>query len=289
MISAEILSIKLQELLGKDYFICPLFLFNSEYTSAKETQDGLIQVYNSKYAELRKNKIIGVVSTTNSARANVDFYYLTASFSIDFSVPFNTDKFNFFKDYEKLVKDVFNKELNFVDKINGKITMQEPQFRTQESDGHYMYNIYTITGTVVLSDSVKFGSDYSVEFLIDNEYVKIDGITQYNETLNLNSNTSMNVNSIMVKNEPSQSGWALVFSIEDLKSENKARQFIYDVIHNNKEIINENADTELNKRKVSVRLANGREFNGIMSISFNAEYNGVGVYNVSIIDSNKRG
>lgn len=288
MISAEILSIKFQELLGKDYLISPLFLFNSEYTAAQQTPDGVVQVYNSKYAEIRKNKIIGVVSTSNSQRANVDYYYLSTSFSIDFSVPFTSDKFNFFKDYEKLVKDVLNKELGFVDNINGKVTMQEPVFRTQESDGQYLYNIYTITGAAILSDSVTFGSDYTVEFLIDGEYVKLDGIIQYNETLNLNSNTSMNVNSIMIKNEPSQSGWALVFSIEDLKSENKARQLIYDTVHNNKEIINENADTELNKRKVSVRLANGREFKGIMSVGFNAEYNGVGVYNVSIVDSNKR-
>lgn len=283
MISAEILSIKLQELLGKDYFICPLFLFNSKYTTAKETQDGLVQVYNSEYAELRKNKIIGVVSTSNSQRANVDYYYLSASFSIDFSVPFTSDKFNFFKDYEKLIKDVFNKKLEFVNGIYGKMTMQEPVFRAQESDGQYMYNIYTITGTVVLTDSAKFGSDYSVELLVDNEYVKVDGILQYNETLNLNSNTSMNVNSILIKNEPSQSGWAVVFSIEDLETENKARKLIYDIIHNNKEIINENADTELNKRKVSVRLANGREFKGIMSVGFNTEYNGIGVYSISIV------
>ena len=76
-----------------------------------------------------------------------------------------------------------------------------------------------------------------------------------------------------------------------MQTENKARQRLYDIIHNNLEIINPNGATEGLKRKLPIRIttpSGSREFNALLSISFGTTMNGTGSFDISFTDDNKR-
>lgn len=100
MIAVERLTNKLQELFGGNYYMLPFYKLNTEYTTATQVVEngnvGYVNYYSDAYSKLRKEKIIGVVNLQNPQRANSDMYYVTSSFTVDFSVPMNIkDKYEY--------------------------------------------------------------------------------------------------------------------------------------------------------------------------------------------------
>jgi hypothetical protein len=306
MSSTQIISDKFQELLGDKYKVLPFAQLQLDYTTAVRNCDGdnigYYQVYNDKFTKLRQDKIIGIVTISAPTRANADFYYLTSSYSIDFSVPTNNQfrdangnlvqepKFTFFEDIENLIDKVINKKLTVGDKFC-KLTITEPTFKGKETDGENEYAIFTISGIIVISDKANFGSDYKVELNIDGEYVELDGINTYNELLNTDGNAISKQCQIKLEQNVAQTSWVLTVSLDDVQTENKARLKLYDMVHMNIEIINSNATTEALKRKLPVRIttpSGTREFNALLSMTFGTTMNGIGSFDISFTDDNKR-
>lgn len=298
---------KLQQMLGENYAIIPLTNFNRNYTEAREYIDGdnvsYFRYYNSDYGKFRKDKVVGVVTLINPTRSNVKGYYLASSYKIDFSVPRNIvktnkyneeieeQKFNFDDDIENFITNIINRKINFSDNLIGKLSMSDPVYISSENDGEFQYDIMQVTGNIVLSDNAKFGSDYKVEILVNDEYVEIDDINSFSETLNNQNNAIIKHDKTKVEQNLAQLSWGCVVVIDDFMSDNLARKKLYDIIHLNQEILNEQAETEALKRKLRVRITtpNGKLhiFNAIVNITFTTTKNGVGTYSITFTDDNK--
>lgn len=308
MNTSEIISNKIEQLLGDNYKVFPISHFNKNFTEARECIEngniGYVRLPNSDYGTFRKNRVVGVLTLGTPSRANADIFYLSSTYNIDFSVPRNievTNKygdltkenaFNFNEDIDALINTTINNNIEFEDDYKGRITISEPTYLLNETDGEFTYDIMRVTGQIVISDKASFGGDYKVEFNIDGEYVELDSVNSYNEVLTTDGNAIARQGQAKIEQNLAQSGWACTFSIDDYLSENKARLKLYDIIHNNLEIINPNADSEALKRKLPVRTTtpsgSSREFNAIVGITFSTTRNGVGTYDISLTDDNRR-
>lgn len=307
MMAVEILSNKLQELFGNNYLIMPFAHFNTEYTTARQVIEngnvGIIRDYSDEYSKIRRNKVVGIVNLTKPERVNADFYYLTSGFKIDFSVPTNVLKkdaegvvlevpeINFFSKYEQILKIILNKTVDFGNGYVGKMVISEPVFTTLEDDGEVKYAIYSVTGTFVLTDKAVFGSDYVIELNVNGDYVELDGVNSYVEMLDTGNNAIVEQNTIKTMQNLAQSGWVCTINIDDIQTDNVARRLLYDIIHDNIEIINQDAEKEALKRKLRVKITNSHgnvhEFNAIVNITFRTSKNGTGSYDISFTDDNK--
>lgn len=307
MIAVELLSIKLQELFGSDYIILPYAKLCTEYTTARQVEEngniGYIRDYTNGYAQLRKSKIIGIVNLQNPQRVNADFYYLTSSFKIDFSVPINivkkdingnvieTPHLQFFKKYEEVLNKIVNKTLNFANSYKGKMIISEPVFNSLEDDGETKCAIYTANGTFNVTDKAQFGADYKIEIDVNGEYIELDCVNSFVEMNNNGMNAIVKQDKTKIEQNLSQLGWVATVNISDIETTNLARKMLYDIIHENKEIINENEATEARKRKIKIRITTPHnsihEFWSIPSITFRADRNSAGSYDISFTDDNK--
>lgn len=304
---SKIISEKIEELLGDNYKVFPVSHFNKNYTEAREIREGenvsYIRQTTTKYGEFRKNKIVGVLTLVSPSRSNVDGFYLSTNYQIEFSVPRNIEKtnkydvliedkpFNFEQDIETLINTTINSKVDYSDEYKGKITISEPSYLLTETDGEFYYDIMQISGTIIVSDNATFGSDYKVCIKIDNDYVELDGVNTYAEVLSTDANAIVKQGKAKLEQNTSQMGWVCTFSIDDIETNNVARQKLYDIIHNNIEIVNNNGTTEALKRKLPVKIispsGNEHTFNAIVGISFATTLNGVGSYNISFTDDNK--
>lgn len=311
MTAVELIANKFQNLLGGQYKIIPMAQLETDYTTAEEVVEGdnhgFITRYTSKFTQLRAKKIIGILNLQNPVRANADFYYITTNYTIEFSVPTNVvktkeykdgndvkvrkeTKFDFFNDIENAINEIVNKKIMFGTKY-GKMTISEPIYKGKETDGENECTIYIVSGVIVISDKAVFGGEYEIKFLIGDEYVKIDDVNTYNENNDNSNNAIMKQGKTKVEQNLSQLGWVATFSIDDKISNNLARKLIYDIIHENREIINKYADTEAKEHKIMVKIisphGNVHLFYAILSIGFGTNQNGVGVYTISLTDDNK--
>lgn len=318
MIAVERLTIKLQELFGGNYFMLPFYKLNTEYTTAKQVVEngnvGYVNYYNDAYSNLRKRKIIGIVNLQNPQRTNTDFYYVTSSFTIDFSVPTNIRKvdengnlleevpFNFFEDYERVASEIINKTIKFDDTYKGKMVISEPVYQLTEKDGELNYAIYRITGTFSISDKATFGSDYKVELLSsDGKYYELQGINSFVEILNNGANAIVKQDTTKTQQNVAQSSWVCTVSIDDADINpfvSQANNMIYNLIHKNEEFMNIYDDGVIKlSRKLKVKISKisnlindwvvRHEFWAIVSITFRTTRNGVGTYEISFTDDNK--
>lgn len=304
---SDLISTKIESLLGSNYKLFSISHFNRNYTEAREVRQGedvgYVRTYTSDYGKFRKNKVVGVVTLTNPTRSNANIYYLNTNYKIEFSVPRNIEKvdkygnlieenaFNFDDDIDDLIESLINSTLQFSEDYKGKMTMSEPEYLLTESDGEYYYDIMRVSGSVVLSDAASFGSDYTIKLLVDDEYVELDGINTYSEILNSDGNAIVKQGKTKVEQNLAQLGWACTLSIDDFITDNKARLKLYEYIHLNKEILNPNASTNALKRKQRVKIVSPYNdehlFDALVGISFETTLNGVGSYNISFTDDNK--
>ena len=302
---SDILSAKIEDLLGSGYKIFPISHFNKNYTEARQYVEGdnisYFRYYNSDYGKFRKDKVIGIVTISNAIRNNSNAYYLSSSYTIDFSVPRNivkTDKdgveleetFDFNSDIDTLISTITNQKIAFDTTYSGKMTMSEPSYVSTETDGEFSYDIMRVSGSVVITDSARFGSDYVVEMLINGEYYELDDINNFTEILSTDNNAIVKSAKTRVEQDLAQSGWTCAVTIDDYQSTNPARQKIYEIVHLNQEIVNPSGSTEALKRKVTTRITTPSGvhlFNAVVNVTFVASRNGVGNYNISFTDDNK--
>lgn len=303
----EIISSKIEELLGDNYKVFPVSHFNKNYTEAREIREGenvsYLRQTTTQYGEFRKNKVVGVLTLQGATRSNVSGFYLSTTYQIQFSVPRNiniTNKydvltqknaFDFDEDIETLINTIINSKIDFTAKYKGKMTISEPTYVLTETDGEFYYDIMQINGTIVISDNANFGGDYKVAIKVNEEYVELDGINTYDEVLSSDANAIVKQGKAKLEQNLAQTGWVCTFSIDDIETENLARQKIYEIIHNNLEIVNNNGINEAMKRKLPVKITtpkgNEHSFNAIVGISFSTTQNGVGSYDISFTDDNK--
>lgn len=306
MNTARILSEKIQDLLGNKYKILPLAQLQMDYTTATVSLEGenvaYYQQWTDDYTKLKQNNIVGIITVSTPTRANADFYYVASSYSIEFSVPMNNQirnvegallertKFTFFCDIEKLTKEILNKKLEADDKYI-KMSVSEPVYKAKETDGENEYAIFTISGNVIVSDKANFGSDYKIEISVDGEFVELDGVNTFSEILNADGNAIAKQGKAKLEQNLAQTSWACTLSLDDVQTENKARQKLYDMVHGNIEIINSNAETEALKRKLPVKITTPsgivHNFNAIVGVTFATTRNGVGSLDISLTDDNK--
>lgn len=300
MRTSDIVCNKIEKMLGNSYKLFSISHFNKNYTEAREYVQGdnvgYARYNTSDYNEFRKDKIIGILTLSNATRSNADIYYLSASYTIQFSVPRNVNNtnkygheltrppFDFDADIEKLENNIVNKTIEFNINYKGKMTISEPTFVATETDGEFYYDIIQVNGTIVISDKAVFGSDYKVAFKIDDEFVELDGINSFNESYNTNGNAIVRLGKSKVEQDVAQQSWVCTFQIDDYQSENKARNLIYDIVHENRELVYNG------KRKLQTKITTPkgeRVFNALVGIDFNSSFNGVGGYNVSLTDDNR--
>lgn len=307
---SELISNKIETLLGSNYKLFPISRFNRNYTEAREFKDGenvgYYKTYNSDYGTLRKDKVIGIVSLNNAIRNNSASYYLSASYKIEFSVPRNIElkdkydnyiqpkPFDFEQDIEDLIGSILNQKIALDETYSAKMTMSEPTYVAVETDGEFTYEILQVNGNIIVTDKAQFGSDYHVEMLINDNgysYVELDDVNEFNEIMNNNGNAISKQNKVKVEQNVAQSTWVCTCSIDDFETDNKARKKIYNIVHENIEIVNPNGSTENLKRKQMVKITtphgNIHLFNAIVDIDFHTTKNGNGSYDISFTDDNK--
>ena len=307
MTKIELLANKIQEMLGNKYAIFPIYHFRKNYTEAKQVIEngnvGYAVYTNSQYGDFRKNKIVGILQIENPSRSNVNFYHLTGSYKIEFSVPRNiwkTNKngqliepipFDFQNEIETFANSVINSTITVSSSLRCKMTMGEALYITTETDGEFEYDIMRVSGQIVLTSGAKFGSDYTVEFKVGSTgdgYVALDDIISYSESNDVNSNAIQKQGKMKTEQNPVQSGWVATVQIDDITTTNLARTFIYGVIHNNTEEINPTGTSKKLKREIPVRITSPHgqthSFNAIMSIDFRSTSNGTGTYVVTLTD-----
>lgn len=300
---------KIEELLGSNYKLFPISHFNRRYTEAREYKEGenvaYVNTYNSDYGTLRKDKIVGIVSLTNAIRNNSINYYLSASYKIEFSVPRNiemVDKYDntiqasgldFEGDIEDLIDSVLNQVIALDTTYKCKMTMSEPTYVAVETDGEFTYEILQVSGNIVVTDKAQFGSEYSVELLINDNgysYVELDDVNTFNEIMNNNGNAISKQGKAKVEQNLAQSSWVCTCSIDDMETTNKARKKLYEIVHQNLEIINPSASTGGLKRKQRVRITTPHGdlhiFNALVDVDFHTTKNGNGSYDISFTDDN---
>ena len=315
MKTSEILATKIGTLLGSNYHIFSDMFFNKNYTEAREVREGenigYARFTTAEYGKFRKNKVVGILTLTSYNRSNSNVFYANGGFKIEFSVPRNVVKttkndevlsqpaYDFDADMETLANTITNQKITFTVQTgqttktyNGRLSVGEPNYLMTESDGEFQYDIMTLTGTFAISDNAYFGGDYKVELYLDDAYVELDDITSYTEQLNEDANAILKGGKIKTEKNVGQSNWVCTVSIDDYKTQNAARLFIYNCVHENKEILNSSASNEALKRKIRVRIKSpsslaARAFNAIMTISFTTTKNGVGSYAISFTDDNK--
>lgn len=305
MNAVEIIANKFQDLLGSKYIIIPMAKLQLEYTTVRQVDYGnnveYVNSYNDKFTEISTKKTIGILNLQNPERANVDFYYITTNYTLEFRVLTNQaiikdgeveSDFTFFSDIENLISNVINKKIEFATDYYGKLSVGEPTFIGKENDGENEFAIFRVSGSIVISDNANFGSEYKVEFKIGEEYVELDDINSYTENNENDNNAIINQGTTKVKQNLAQLGWVATISIDDKTSTNLARNLIYGIIHLNKEIINENAPNIRLERKQRVRITSPygdiHLFDAIMNIGFRTSKNGVGTYVISLTDDNNK-
>lgn len=304
MTKIELVSSKIQTMLGNNYAIFPISHFRKNYTEAKLVNEGGNVGYatytTSEYGDFRKDKVVGILQFISAIRSNVSFYNLQTSYKMEFSVPRNIWKTNkngqflenppfiFENDIETLIGSITNQTITLDSTYKAKMTMSEPVYTTTENDGEYQYDIYQVNGQIVITDKAKFGSDYSVSFYIDSKYEALDDITDYGEGYATSSNAIQKQGKAKTEQNPAQCGWSCTATIDDIVTDNKARTLIYKIIHENAEIIDANATTEALKRKIPVQVvsphSNTHTFNAIVDIDFKTSRNGTGTYVITLTD-----
>lgn len=289
---------KFQSILGSNYLIYSDTFFNDNFTEAREvrtnTNDlGYEVLANNSYLNLRKNKIIGILSLDNATQENADNFYMSSTYNIDFSVPVNASiKHPFYADIDSLITSTLNQKITLDTTYYSKMTVSKPKYIGIEKDGELTYKIMRVSGTISVTDKYLFGSDYSISLYIGSEYVAINGINNLSVEFNATGNSIPIYNTTKTQQNLAQTGWNISFNIDDFTSTNTARNFIYNIVHKNNEILNSSGSTDYGKRRIKVKYispyyATGYEFYGFLTVHFSTERNGVGNYAVGITNTNK--
>lgn len=305
MMAAEMLALKFQELLGKQYKIFPNDAFSDKYTTVVKTELGQQLEVSKQAFEDNKGKIIGIVEVPNATRANVDFYLMNANYSVNFWVPVNfikrdpngilleSPKFNFYGDVEKLINKITNEHIDFFDDKYGRMTISEPRLSGNiENTGTGKRKVVSVSGVATITDKGIFGAD--TEYLLEvvkGEWVALEDVSTNNTRGNTESNHKSIAGSLEPEFDITQETQSLILTISDYNTDNLAYRKIKDAIYHNNKIFSPWQKTKSEKGKLHVRLVRKNEpdfeFWAVPEITYSTSKNGVGTFTVSFLNDNK--
>ena len=220
MILSELLSTQFNLILGNDYKVFPFHTFSQDYTKNSLNQYGNYDINYQAFEEMG-NIIPCVLSANEIDIIATDYLARSYNYTLTFQVPIDTDKFNFFKDYQTLYNAVNNTELT-LDTYKAFLTMSEPVYMGKENTGSYQRVIYQVRGVVSVRDSnVGVGSDYSVSLMIKNNESYTEHFFTNISDLTINSTTEANAvqlsNKAGTEQEAVAKSQSLTFSVPDIK------------------------------------------------------------------------
>lgn len=188
MTTTELISIKLQEVLGSKYEVKPFSFFAKDYVQQMNTPYGKVYDVNYQAFEQMQNTIPVCVNIQETTPINSDVFYRTGIVTLQFYVPIDalgrdSDKpFDFFVDYERLREQLTDDRITILtykanedNTVPGEeevdktyyafMTLTEPSTDgAVQSTGAYKRMVYTVQGNITLYDGeLRTGSDYSID------------------------------------------------------------------------------------------------------------------------------
>ena len=307
MTTGELITYKLNELLGAKYKLFTNGVFQSEFTSTKKDP------YNgSLYSDIEyqafdkyKNSIIGVVTSTQTSLVASLYRADNVTYTVLFWVPLDflkhdkdgrlleKPKFDFYGDMTALKTALLGQEINIYSGLRAFFTMSEPSLVGNiDKTGAFKRAPMQITGQAAIYDTkLKTGKDYRVSVMIDGTEYFFENITDFSLAKPTDANNIPKSNSILSTQEPANTNNACSFSIDDYDAENRpAVKLIHDVCRGLKTELSPTETTPEKKLKIKVRYYTGAtktaEFYGIMSAEQSyAGMAGLSRFNVSIENS----
>lgn len=314
MTTVELISTKLQEILGAKYEVKPFSFFARDYIQPMTTPYGT--VYDVKYQAFEEMQgIIPVcVNMQETSPINSDFFYRTGIMTLQFYVPINAigrgdnKEFDFFGDYERLRAKLTDGRISLitfktdgsvlpgqeeVDKIyKAYFTLTEPSTNgTVQGTGAYSRMVYTVQGNVtVLENELRTGDDYTIDIFDGNNYVPFNNITNVTIARDEQGNAVQNEGTTNAMTPPVSRVHSVSFVVSD-KSDDLAVEILRNAVFKMQEkyvSYNTNiADTEAKQREMLIRIKDHEsvlaEFWALLSASYNVGgKTSVGSFSVSL-------
>lgn len=309
MTTVELISTKLQELLGTKYAVKPFSLFSKEYIKPLQTPYGQTYDVNYQAFEEMKNIIPVCVNFQETSPINSGLFYRTGIMTIQFFVPIDAlgrddADFDFFGDYENLRTKLTNGKIALftfktdeeplsgqqtVDKVyKAYFTLNEPTTDGAiHSTGAYRRMTYTVQGNAtVLEDGLRTGDDYSVEIFNGEEYVPFSNLTSFVISRDEQGNAVQNEGTTAAMSPPVSRVHSISFIVSD-KDGDAAVSILRKAVFKMPEEVIGAGITNAQRREVKIKLKDVdgdlAEFWALLNASYNVGGNtSVGSFSVTL-------
>jgi len=290
MITVEFIQTQFQEILGRQYRVMGHHAFSRDFTNPVPTPMGWTQDIDYKAFDEHGDVIIAVINAQSSALTSVPFRLSNDMYTVDFWVPLDAgDKFNFYKDMERLAEAVRSKKI-LLDGLQAFFTMSEPAplSNTYDSSGSYKRLTFRISGNISLSDErVGTGSDIQVSVMIGGQERFFKDVTDLDIVSNTEGNVIQLSNSPATKQDAAVIGQQIVFAVDDF-GDSPEMELIKRKAYSNNKIITPEAEGA-NRLKILTKIYKKEilqnEFWGLLSVEYLAPgKTQFGKYRVSIVN-----
>lgn len=311
MTTNELISIKLQEILGGAYLVKPFSLFSREYIKPLQTVYGTTYDINYQAFEEMQNTIPVCVNLQETSPINSTDFYRTGIITIQFFVPVDcigsNKSVNFFEDYGRLRAQLTKGRVPLITyKTDGTpiagqdeveniyksyFTLNEPTTDGAiHGTGVYRRMTFTVQGNVtVLEEGLRTGDDYTFEIFDGSKYVPFNNITNVVISRDEQGNAVQNEGTTAAMSPPVSRVHSASFIVTDKKGDDAIDILRSAVFEMKEKYVDYNSLlTESQEREVKIRLKTDgtvlSEFWAIMSASYNVGgKTSVGTYSVSLI------
>ena len=314
MTTVELISTKLQEILGAKYEVKPYSFFAQDYIKPMTTPYGTAYDINYQAFEQMQNIIPVCVNLQETSPINSDFFYRTGIMTLQFYVPVDAlgrgdnKEFDFFGDYERLRAKLTDGRISLitfktdgsvlpgqeeVDKIyKSYFTLTEPSTDgAVQSTGAYRRMVYTVQGNVtVLENGLRTGDDYSIEIFDGTKYVPFNNITNVTIARDEQGNAVQNEGTTNAMSPPVSRVHSISFVVSD-KDDDVAIAILRNAVFKmHEKYVPYNAqlaDTEAKQREMRIRIKDSEsvlaEFWALLTASYNVGgKTSVGSFSVSL-------
>lgn len=311
MTTVELISIKLQEILGSKYEVKPFSFFARDYIQPMNTPYGKVYDINYQTFEQMQNVIPVCVNMQETSPINSDFFYRTGILTLQFYVPVDAlgrkdeKSFDFFGDYERLRKKLTDGRVTLItykteDVVVGQeeidkaykafFTLSEPTTDgAVQSTGAYRRMVYTVQGNVTVLDSdFRTGDDYIVEIFNGTDYVPFNNITNVVISRDEQGNAVQQEGTTDAMSPPASRVHSISFIVSD-KDGDDAIEILRNAVFKMQEeyVQYVNPQSAAQRREMHIRLTDREsvlaEFWALLSSSYNVGgKTSVGSFSVSL-------
>lgn len=311
MTTNELISNKLQEILGGAYLIKPFSLFAREYIKPLQTVYGTTYDINYQAFEEMKNIIPVCVNLQETSPINSTDFYRTGILTMQFFVPVDSiggsnRSIDFFKDYERLRAELTESQVALItyktdesplpgqDEVEtiykAYFTLNEPTTDGSiHSTGAYRRMVFTVQGNVtVLEEGLRTGDDYSIEIFDGTKYVSFNNMTNVVISRDEQGNAVQNEGTTNAMSPPVSRVHSASFIVTDKKGDAAIDVIRKAVFEMKEEYVDYGqAQSEARRREAKIRIKDGEtvlsEFWALLSASYNVGgKTSVGSYSVSL-------